>query len=404
MNINALDLFLAGIGTTIAVQLKSYPKKLYDLIYEHYMFHASVYNYDPFYEMVENWISSKYPESYKSVSISAITEENGKEERKTDVNEFTLKHEKGKIFIRYQGKIIFIKKDREKLEQSKDAKGGYIGFYSIIGWRARKQITAMMMEILEFNKNLVNKDVVKIYSNTDWSWDELNVLKVKTIDQVIVDDGIKSYLIRDMDRFAESNDWYEGMNIPYKRNYILFGDPGNGKTSLSLALAKHTRRDIYYMNVNNVTSDNQLYFLLKRLKPNSILLIEDIDKLFSKNEGKENTKDDKRDAETKVSFSTFINCMDGVLYKRGLILIFTTNHIENIDDAILREGRTDVKIKIDNPSAELISKYFNGFFGGTNIKFTGEFNMPMSKVQELCIANRDNGINAMHEINQNKII
>lgn len=401
MNINALDLFLAGIGTTIAVQLKSYPKKLYDLIYEHYMFHASVYNFDPFYEMVENWVSSKYPESYKSVSVSAITEDSGKEERKTDVNEFTLKHEKGKIFIRYQGKIIFIKKDREKLEQSKDAKGGYIGFYSITGWRARKQITAMMMDILKFNKNLVNKDVVKIYSNSDWSWDELNVLKVKTIDQVIIEDKIKSYLVSDMDNFASSNDWYESMNIPYKRNYILFGNPGNGKTSLSLALAKHMKRDIYYMNVNNVTSDNQLYYLLKRLKPNSILLIEDIDKLFSKIDNK-TSKDDKREAETKVSFSTFINCMDGVLYKRGLISVFTTNHIENIDEAILREGRTDVKIKIENPSAELISKYFNNFFGGTQINFKGDFGIPMSKVQEICIANRDNGINAMRILNENK--
>ncbi len=85
----------------------------------------------------------------------------------------------------------------------------------------------------------------------------------------------------------------------------------------------------------------------------AILLIEDIDTIFKKT----------RKVDSKLSFSTLLNCLDGAFYKEGIITIITTNHIEKLDAALIREGRIDVKLLIDNPSIDSIKKYVNNFFG-----------------------------------------
>lgn len=77
-----------------------------------------------------------------------------------------------------------------------------------------------------------------------------------------------------------------------------------------------------------------------------IFVFEDIDALSVKiSSNREDGNDDKfefdsliKDTPT-ISLSDLLNIMDGLLSSDGAICIFTTNHIDKLDSALLRAGR-----------------------------------------------------------------
>ena len=50
---------------------------------------------------------------------------------------------------------------------------------------------------------------------------------------------------------------------------------------------------------------------------------------------------------SRLSFSGFLNALDGVRSQEGQILFMTTNHKERLDPALLRPGRADVHVKLN---------------------------------------------------------
>jgi SpoVK/Ycf46/Vps4 family AAA+-type ATPase len=57
-----------------------------------------------------------------------------------------------------------------------------------------------------------------------------------------------------------------------------------------------------------------------------------------------------------------LNAIDGVASAEGRIFIMTTNHVDKLDPALVRPGRADVKILLDNASAEQARRLFEQFF------------------------------------------
>jgi ATP-dependent 26S proteasome regulatory subunit len=49
----------------------------------------------------------------------------------------------------------------------------------------------------------------------------------------------------------------------------------------------------------------------------------------------------------KLTLSTVLNILDGVLEQPGRIIIMTSNHPEKLDSALLRPGRIDVIVHFD---------------------------------------------------------
>lgn len=50
----------------------------------------------------------------------------------------------------------------------------------------------------------------------------------------------------------------------------------------------------------------------------------------------------------KLTLSDILNVLDGLYTSEGAICFFTTNHIEHLDDAFLRDGRMDYKVELSN--------------------------------------------------------
>jgi mitochondrial chaperone BCS1 len=165
----------------------------------------------------------------------------------------------------------------------------------------------------------------------------------RSLDSVVLDEGVVKRLHDDIHGFFARRDWYAQMGIPWRRGYLLYGPPGTGKTSVAFALAGELHLKLCALSLTNPKlTDNVMADLLQRTPPRSLILLEDIDAFFNARE--------KQDARVQISFSGLLNALDGVGAQEGRIIVLTTNHHERLDAALIRPGRIDVTVELGNAS------------------------------------------------------
>jgi len=67
--------------------------------------------------------------------------------------------------------------------------------------------------------------------------------------------------------------------------------------------------------------------------------------------------------QSSVTFSGFLNALDGVASGEERIIFMTTNHVEKLDPALIRPGRVDLMQLIDDATPEQASSLFKRFYG-----------------------------------------
>jgi len=206
-------------------------------------------------------------------------------------------------------------------------------------------------------------------------------------DSVVLAGDQLSDLQRDLDSFFAAQDDYDRLGISYQRGYLLYGPPGNGKTSTVVAMASHFARDVYIVTLSTM-SDVELANVLGALPEHAFLLIEDVDCIFAER--------DRSDAHNKLTFSGFLNALDGVCATSGRVLFMTTNHIDRLDPALIRPGRADRKFEFNHADPDMAERLFLRFFPG-ECALAGVFRSyveqfgttSMATLQEHLLANRD---------------
>lgn len=127
---------------------------------------------------------------------------------------------------------------------------------------------------------------------------------------------------------ASNRRFYTARGIPYRREYLLHGPPGTGKTSLSLVLAGFFGLELYLVHVPTVQSDYALQALFASLPPSCIVPLEDIDAVGLKRESAKAVNDENTDVVTKkvikrkpprssCTLSGLLNIIDGVASQEG---------------------------------------------------------------------------------------
>lgn len=233
--------------------------------------------------------------------------------------------------------------------------------------------------------NVVKKETntLKILLPSYNNWYERGECETRSLDSIILEGNSKEKIIKDIKTFLGSKDWYNKVGIPYKRGYLLYGQPGNGKTSLVKAIATHFNLKLCVLSLEGlILADTSLPNLFNEIPKNSVLLIEDIDCAVGKRE----------DTANKVPMSVLLNCLDGISSPEGKIFFMTTNYKDKLDQALTRSGRCDYSLFLGNADEKMVFSMFDKFFPGCkeNVKLrVPEGGISLSSVQEHLIRNRN---------------
>ncbi|KAK4262141.1 hypothetical protein QN277_027732 [Acacia crassicarpa] len=189
-------------------------------------------------------------------------------------------------------------------------------------------------------------DFANIYRNLNDAWLAKNLDHPATFETLALYPDIKRFMVEDLERFMSRKEYYKKVGKPWKRGYLLYGPPGTGKSSLIAAMANYLRFDIYDLELTELHDNSELRRLLMALPNRSILVVEDIDCTiqFQDRRAKSMVGFPGRE----VTLSGLLNFIDGLWSNCGeeRIMVFTTNHKEKLDPALLRPGRMDVHIHL----------------------------------------------------------
>lgn len=131
--------------------------------------------------------------------------------------------------------------------------------------------------------------------------------------------------------------------IPLKRSSLLHGPYGTGKTLSAFAAAKLCQRNGWtFIYLDRVVALKDVLIFARNYAP-AVVFAEDIERAVS--------------GGRSVKVDDILNNIDGLDSKgHEVMCIFTTNHIEQIDPAMLRPGRLDAVIRVSPPDAKAAEK------------------------------------------------
>lgn len=221
---------------------------------------------------------------------------------------------------------------------------------------------------------------VPTFVNSGTEWKKTKGVKRKKFDRIVLKNRIKEELIDDINAFSNRRDWYIANHIQYKRGYMFYGKPGTGKTNTIIAMATHLNYGIYFLELGNVKSDMQLTELLGCVPPKTLVVIEELD-CFDISR----TRTEKSLKEKTLGLGSLLNTMDGILSHDDQIIVITTNHPENIDEALLRNGRIDYKVKFEEFEELEARKLYEIFYHGETMPFHIEYPISPAKLQGMIV-------------------
>ncbi|XP_037441420.1 AAA-ATPase At5g57480-like [Triticum dicoccoides] len=191
-------------------------------------------------------------------------------------------------------------------------------------------------------------------------WDPVPFKHPSTFDTLAMDPDRKASIMADLRDLAAGSSFYERTGRAWKRGYLLYGPPGTGKSSMIAAMANFLGYDVYDLELTEVSSNAELRKLLMKTTSKSIIVIEDIDcsvdltnrAALPPAPKPRPTLDGAIDQDAgaasgrSITLSGLLNFTDGLWSCCGSerIFVFTTNHIEKLDPALLRSGRMDMHV------------------------------------------------------------
>ncbi|KAF7141776.1 hypothetical protein RHSIM_Rhsim06G0037100 [Rhododendron simsii] len=186
------------------------------------------------------------------------------------------------------------------------------------------------------------------YDRTDY-WRSVALTHPSTFETVAMETAeMKEDVMEDLDRFIGSREYYRRVGKAWKRGYLLYGPPGTGKSSLVAAMANYLKFDVYDLDLREVKCNSDLRRLLIGMGNRSIVVIEDIDCVVGlQNRGAAESEGKMAgEGDDKITPSGLLNFIDGLWSSCGdeRIIVFTTNHKDRLDPALLRPGRMDIHI------------------------------------------------------------
>lgn len=131
--------------------------------------------------------------------------------------------------------------------------------------------------------------------------------------------------------------------IPLKRGILLTGPYGTGKTLAAYMTALRCQRSSWTFLYCERADELADVVKFAHMYQPAVIFCEDIDRVVT--------------GERSIGMDAILNIVDGIDSKSTeIMVILTTNHVENINQAMLRPGRLDAIINVLPPDAEAVER------------------------------------------------
>lgn len=247
-------------------------------------------------------------------------------------------------------------------DPSYDGIGGEDITISCFGWSA-EPVKRFIETCREYSDKQAQFFVI-IYARDRYglAWKPKARRPIRHLETVHFDTGLKQELLVDIRNYLDSKTQlrYQSRSMPYRRGYLFYGPPGTGKSSLSVAIAGEFGLDLYEVKVPSVATDADLEQMFQEIPPRCVVLLEDIDAVWVDRSSADNGNDGNN--APNCTLSGLLNVLDGVGSQEGRIVIMTTNRPEDLDSALVRPGRVDMKVFLGNISQKSAEEMFIRMF------------------------------------------
>jgi ATP-dependent Zn protease len=173
--------------------------------------------------------------------------------------------------------------------------------------------------------------------------------------------------LQEVIKFLKEPKLLKEFNVQPPKGMLLYGPPGTGKTLLAKAFAAEAELPFISITGVELLQLDKIKKVFKKAKDYapSIIFIDEIDTIGIR--GKDNTRE--------VQINKLLAEMDGFSNSidEHVFVIAATNYKENIDSAIIRPGRIELHIAVDNLDKEAREYFLNRMIKNKPTK--GSFDM-----------------------------
>ena len=268
-----------------------------------------------------------------------------------------------------------------------------IRLYSKDAESVKEMIGNLHLKIEQENENFNKKKSIGIYEfvNCDTPLKFIgNISKKKTLDCLYYDQ--KDDLHKLVDKFKNGSIYPNSICIDNKLGILLYGPPGTGKTGTILAIANYLQRNIVMINFSKISRKKDLDYILNPKNYNDYIFVfdefdcilnvltnkkevVDVDqnqvdwaKVLTVSNEEERKEILKMMRETlkketdNIDIGYLLSKLDGLEDCTNRFIIATTNHPEHINPALLRPGRFDLKLCLDNCTRQMYYDILKSYF------------------------------------------
>ena len=247
--------------------------------------------------------------------------------------------------------------------------------------------------------------VIYVQESYRGTWKKALTKTKRHWESVILDGNLADAVYEECVTFLKSRDWYTSLGVPYRRSFLLESAPGCGKSSFIQALAGRLNFDICFLSLSaSDLSDQELAEQLRSTPPESLVVLEELDAAFP-DRTKASKEALKKAKHKSLTLSGLLSALDGLVAGEGKIFMFTTNHLEQLDPALLRPGRVDRVVSLKLATAKQIEQLFVRFH---TTKFESvarlyarsipQYELSMAQVQNHLLRFRDRPVDAVSDI------
>lgn len=202
-------------------------------------------------------------------------------------------------------------------------------------------------------------------------------------------------MLADCLRWLRSRDFCSARGLPWRRGWLLHGEPGGGKSTAVRLVAQTYRLPVHTFALGTMRPQEfrEAWDECQYSSP-CLAVWEDVDAVFR---GRENVTNESGG----LTFDVILNAVSGVKPANGVLLVVTTNDVGAIDDALgrpltgdvisrtTRPGRLDTAFRFDRPSADDRAQLARKILGGL---------IPHDELERLVLAADGTTISAFHQL------